>query len=48
MEVFKAMIRQDYTDKNQAQPLRWKEDLQLDSPPLTCGCNVERQEPTLH
>ncbi len=31
IEVFKAMIRQAYADKNQAQLLRWKEELQLDS-----------------
>ena len=31
IEVFKAAIRKAYADKNQAQLLRWKEELQFDS-----------------
>ena len=31
IEVFKAMIRKAYADKNQAQLLRWKDELHFDS-----------------
>ncbi len=31
IEVFKAIIRQAYADKNQAQLLRWKDELHFDS-----------------
>ena len=31
IEVFKAIIRKAYADKNQAQLLRWKDELQFDS-----------------
>ena len=31
IEIFKTIIRQAFADKNQAQLLRWKEELQLDT-----------------